>query len=111
MPFHLVAICPGAPKTGFVIVRSNGTPARGAPIGGSTARTSLGNYTITSPFNILRCGKVATRGSENTGVPFNPTTVEMVNGTTVNNVGIQVRALLFFGGNFFDETFHAAIIC
>lgn len=111
VPFHVAALCAGAPKTGFVIVRSNGTPARGAPAGGSTARTATGNYTITSPFNITACAKVATRGSENTGVPFNPATVEMVNGTTIHNVGVQVRALLFFGGAFADETFHAAVIC
>ncbi len=111
VPFHVAVLCPGAPKTGFVIVRSNGTVSRGAPPGGSTARTSLGNYTITSPFNISPCAKVATRGSESTAVPFSPATVEMVNGTTVNKVGIQVRSLLFFGGAFIDETFHAAIIC
>ncbi|MEP7347024.1 MAG: hypothetical protein ABI877_17265 [Gemmatimonadaceae bacterium] len=111
VPFHLAVLCPGAPKTGFVIVRSNGTPARGAPPGGSTARTAVGSYTVTSPFNISACAKVATRGSENTGAPFNPTTVEMVNGTTINNFSVQVRELLFFGGSLFDETFHTAIIC
>jgi hypothetical protein len=54
---------------------------------------------------------VATRGSVNTAVPFDPATVEVVPGPASNTIGFQVRSLLFFGGNLENESFHTAIVC
>jgi hypothetical protein len=57
------------------------------------------------------CAAIATRGSVNTSVPFDPATAEITPGPAANTTGIQVRALLFFGGNLAAESFHAATIC
>ena len=57
------------------------------------------------------CATVATRGSVNTAVPFDPATVEVVPGPTSNTIGFQVRSLLGFGGNLENESFHTAIVC
>jgi hypothetical protein len=57
------------------------------------------------------CTAIATRGSVNTAVPFDPATVEITPGSAPNTTGIQVRQLLFFGGNLASESFHAAMIC
>jgi hypothetical protein len=44
-------------------------------------------------------------------VPFTPATVEIVPGPRASAIGIQVRQLLFFGGAFIDQDFHAATVC
>jgi hypothetical protein len=44
-------------------------------------------------------------------VPFDPATAEITPGPASNTTGIQVRTLLFFGGNLAAESFHAATIC
>jgi hypothetical protein len=54
---------------------------------------------------------IATRGSADTSVPFDPATVEITPGPAPNTTGIQVRQLLFGGGNLASESFHAAMIC
>jgi hypothetical protein len=54
---------------------------------------------------------VATRGSVDTAVPFNPATVEIFAGPAINTIGIEMRQLLFFGGAVFSDAFHAAVVC
>jgi hypothetical protein len=44
-------------------------------------------------------------------VPFTPATVEIRWGPAANTVGVQVRDLLFFGGDLINQEFHAAIVC
>jgi hypothetical protein len=53
------------------------------------------------------------RGSprSDVGGAFDPATVEITGGPAPNTTGIQVRQLLFFGGNLASESFHAAMIC
>lgn len=111
VPFHLVVVCAGAPRTGYAVVRSNGTARRGAPATGSTTRTSLGNYRITSATSIANCAKIVTRGSVDTSAPFNPATMEIGASSTATTFNVESRQLLFFGGNFFDESFHTAVVC
>jgi hypothetical protein len=51
------------------------------------------------------------RGSADADVPFTPATVEIKGGPATDTAGVQVRDLLFFGGNLLNEEFHAAIVC
>ena len=70
-----------------------------------------GQYTLATNRPLSACAAIATRGSVDTAVPFDPATVEIVPGPASNTIGIQVRTLLFFGGNLASESFHTAIIC
>jgi hypothetical protein len=110
VPFHLAVICPQASSAQFAVVNSSGITIRSSP---STMawRTSTGRYEVTGSQSISECATVATRGSTDTSVPFTPTTVEIIPGSTSTGAGIEIRTLLFFGGNLFDEAFHAATIC
>lgn len=111
VPFHLVLVCAGTPRSGYAVVKSTGTFQRGSPPGGSISHPSVGHYTINAPFNISACAKLLTRGSNNTSVPFSPATVEVGASSTSTQFSAEVRALLFFGGAFADEAFHTAVIC
>jgi len=110
VPFHLAAICPTAAQSYVIVVNDNGFPQRGSPLT-SSFRSSTGEYTLVTSADISACATVATRGSVDTAVPFAPATVEIVGGPANNTTGIEVRSLLFFGGNVADEAFHAAMVC
>src|SRR3954447_1570363 len=110
VPFHLGIICNSSFNSRFAVVRAIGTSQR-ASAGTSSARALTGRYTITSNRNLTTCAAVATRGSVNTAVPFNPATVEIVAGPNTSSIGVQVRKLLFFGGAFTNQSFHAAAVC
>jgi hypothetical protein len=110
IPFHLAVICPGAQKAHALVVRPSGVPIRGTPVT-SAFKASTGNYVLATNTPITGCAVIGTRGSVDTAVPFNPTTVEITPGPAPNTTGIQVRKLLFFGGGLFSEAFHAAAVC
>jgi hypothetical protein len=89
-------------------------------LGGYNARAALtssfkaatGEYRLVTNVNINPdCATVATRGSVDKAVPFAPATVEIVPGPAPNTIGVQVRDLLFFGGNLANAAFHAATVC
>jgi hypothetical protein len=109
IPFQLAVICP-RPNVRVAVVNAGGLIDRGSPLT-SSFEAATGNYTIVTDRSVASCATVGTRGSVDTAVPFNPATVEVAPGPANNTVGIQVRALLFFGGDFTDEAFHAAIVC
>jgi hypothetical protein len=111
VPFHLSVDCPNASATRFVVMRGDGTRARQWPSLVSSVKLSTGNYQISSPANNAQCAKVATRGSIGTAVPFSPATVEITPGTALNNFGLQIRDLLFFGGALVNRQVHMAMIC
>ena len=110
IPFHLAVICPAAASVKVAVVAADGLISRGSP---HTRSFSLapGQYTLITNRPLSACVAVATRGSVDTAVPFDPATVEIVPGPAPNTVGIQVRQLLFFGGNLASESFHAALVC
>jgi len=110
IPFHLAVICPTAASTKVAVVAANGRISRGSR---HTRSFSLvpGQYTLITNRPLSACAAVATRGSIDTAVPFDPATVEIVPGPARNTVGIQVRQPLFFGGNPASESFHAALVC
>jgi len=110
IPFHLAAICPSAANVKIAVVGASGLPARGSALT-SSFRASTGQYTLATSQPLPACAVIATRGSVNTSVPFDPATVEITAGPAPNTTGIQVRQLLFFGGNLVSESFHAAMIC
>jgi hypothetical protein len=110
VPFHLGVVCRSSRNAAFAVVRSNGTLRRGS-LNTFSARIGIGQYQISAIRPLAACAAVATRGSVNTGVPFSPATVEIVPGPNANSFGVQVRQLLFFGGNLSDQAFHAAAIC
>jgi hypothetical protein len=110
IPFHLAVICPSAANTRIAVVNATGIPARGSALT-STFSASTGNYTLATGQALSACAAIATRGSVNTSVPFDPATVEITPGPAANTTGIQVRTLLFSGGNPAAESFHAATIC
>ena len=110
IPFHLAVICPSAANTEIAVVNTNGIPARGSALT-SSFTSSTGQYTLATSRDVSACAAIATRGSVNTSVPFDPATVEITPGPAANTTGIQVRGLLFFGGNLAAESFHAAMIC
>ena len=110
IPFHLAVLCPTAAKAKVAVVNANGLPSRGSALTSSFS-PSTGQYTLATSQVLSACATVATRGSVNTAVPFDPATVEITSGPASNTIGIQVRQLLFFGGNLANEAFHAAMIC
>jgi hypothetical protein len=110
IPFHLAVICPSAANTKIAVVGASGIPARGSALTSSFS-PSTGQYTLATSRALSACAAIATRGSVNTSAPFDPATVEITSGPAANTTGIQVRALLFFGGNLAAESFHAAMIC
>lgn len=110
IPFHLAVICPNAANATIAVVNANGLPARGSALTSSFS-ASTGQYTLATSQALSACAAIATRGSVNTSVPFDPATVEITPGPAANTTGIQVRQLLFFGGNLAAESFHAAMIC
>jgi hypothetical protein len=110
IPFHLAVICPAAARTKIAVVAADGLIYRGSPHTSSFS-PAPGQYTLITNRPLSACAAVATRGSTDTAVPFDPATVEIVPGATPNTVGFQVRQLLFFGGNLASESFHAALVC
>jgi hypothetical protein len=110
IPFHLAVACPTAANTKTAVVKASGLPSRGSPLTSSFS-PATGQYTLATSKSLAACSTIATRGSVNTAVPFNPATVEITPGPAANTTGIQVRQLLFFGGNPANESFHAAMIC
>jgi hypothetical protein len=110
IPFHLAVICPSAARTEIAVVNATGIPARGSALTSSFSPTT-GQYELAASRTLSGCTAIATRGSVNTRVPFDPATLEITHGPAANTTGIQVRTLLFFGGNLASESFHAALIC
>jgi hypothetical protein len=110
VPFHLAVVCPQTPGAHVVVVKADGIPQRGSALT-SSFNGGTGSYTVATNAPVSQCATVATRGSVDANVPFNPVTVELVPGPGLNTVGIQVRELLFFGGNPFNEAFHSATVC
>jgi hypothetical protein len=111
IPFHLAVICSGAPQTHVAIVKDSGLIQRGSALT-SAFSSAVGRYAVvTSAIINPSCATVATRGSVDRAVPFTPATVEITSGPAANTIGIQVRTLLFFGGAFANQAFHAATVC
>lgn len=110
VPFHLAVICSSTSPARFSVVRSTGSQHRGSA-GNSSIRTATGRFTVSANRSLSTCATVATRGSVNTTVPFTPSTVEIAPGPNSRSVGIQVRKLLFFGGGYNNQSFHAASVC
>jgi hypothetical protein len=110
IPFHLAVICPTAASAKVAVVAANGLLSRGSSHTRSFS-PAPGQYTLTTNRPLSACAAVATRGSVDTAVPFDPATVEIVPGPASNTVRIQVRQLLFFGGNPASESFHTALVC
>jgi hypothetical protein len=110
IPFHLAVICPSAARVKIGVVATSGVIARGSSLT-SSFRAATGQYTLVTNRAVNACAAVATRGSVNTAVPFDPATVEITSGPASNTIGVQVRQLLFFGGNPANEAFHAAMVC
>jgi hypothetical protein len=110
IPFHLAVICPAAASVKVAVVAADGLISRGSPHTRSVS-PAPGQYTLISNRPLSACAAVATRGSVDTAVPFDPATAEIAPGPAPNTVGIQVRQLLFFGGNLASESFHAALVC
>ena len=111
VPFHLELICSSTANTRYAVVRATGAKQRSSS-GMTATRLSIGNFQISSNnLGISACATVATRGSVDTAVPFNPATVEIVPGPTNHSIDVQVRQLLFFGGALKNLAFHAASVC
>ena len=110
IPFHLAVICPAAARTKIAVVGATGIPARASALTSSFS-PSTGQYTLVTSRALAACAAIATRGSAGTSVPSGPATVEITGGPAANTTGIQVRTLLFFGGDPASESFHAAVIC
>ena len=110
IPFHLAAVCKPVANTNIAVVNSSGIPSRASALT-SSFNASPGAYTVVTRRIISNCATIATRGSVNTAVPFDPATVELVPGPAGNTIGIQVRTLLFFGGNLSNKAFHTAMVC
>lgn len=111
IPFHLAVLCSAAPATKIAVVGANGIPQRGSGLT-SSYNAAAGTYNVISNVVVAsKCATVATRGSINTAVPFDPATVETVAGPAANTFGVQTRGLLFFGGSLTNEAFHGAIVC
>ena len=110
VPFHLAVVCASVPKAHVAVVQADGIANRSS-LFTSSFTSSTGNYAVVTNRDISECATVATRGSVDQAVPFSPATVEIVPGPALNTVGVQVRELLFFGGNLLKEAFHAATVC
>jgi hypothetical protein len=92
-------------------VAGRGGPRQQRRIRRLTFSPAPGQYTLVTNRPLSACAAVATRGSVDTAVPFDPATVEIVPGPAPNTVGIQVRQLLYFGGSPASESFHSALVC
>jgi hypothetical protein len=111
IPFHLAVICPNANQSRVAVVGRDGLPARASALT-SSFNVSTGNYVIATGAAVRPgCAAVATSGSIDKAVPFEPATVEITPGPAANTVGIQIRSLLFFGNDPANEAFHTAIVC
>jgi len=110
IPFHLGVVCPDTGNGQVAVVRSDGVIIRGSALT-STYRADTGRYVMVTNRSLVRCATVATRGSTQASVPFNPATVEVTGGPAFNTVGIEVRELLFFGGDLTNEAFHMVSVC
>jgi hypothetical protein len=110
IPFHLAVVCPSAANVKTAVVGADGIISRGSALTSSFS-SATGLYTVATSQALSSCATVATRGSVNTAVPFDPATVEVVPGPASNTIGFQVRSLLFFGGNLENESFHSAMVC
>jgi len=110
IPFHLAVVCPGAANASFAVVNASGLLARGSALT-SSFLAGTGQYDMITGNSLTGCAEVATRGSVGTSVPYTPATVEITPGFGSNTIGIQVRDLLYFGGNLDDQSFHAAAVC
>jgi hypothetical protein len=110
IPFHLAVICPTAAGAKVAVVAANGRISRGSRHTWSFS-PAPGQYTLITSRPLSACAAVATRGSAGTAAPYDPATVEITPGPARNTVGIQVRQLLFSGGNLASESFHAALVC
>ena len=110
IPFHLAVICPAAPSAKVLVAGADGLPTRGSALT-SSFNGSPGNYIVATSRSVAACAAIATRGSTNTAVPFDPGTVEITPGPAANTVGVQTRSLLFFGGSLINEAFHSALVC
>jgi hypothetical protein len=111
IPFHLAVICPSAPAAKIAVTNANGIIARGSSLT-SSYNARPGTYElITNRTVASTCATVATRGSTNKAVPFEPATVETIPGPATNTIGVQTRTLLAFGGTLKNEAVHAAIVC
>ena len=110
VPFHLALMCPQTPNVLAALVSKTGIMTRGSA-NIATFEGATGQYTLVARGGVNACATVVTRGSLNTSVPFTPSTVEWVPGPATNTVDIQVRQLLFFGGAFDAQSFHAAVVC
>lgn len=111
VPFHLVAVCPGA-KGGVsgAAVQGDGYAIRS--FGDELSfRSSTGKYTAVTRRDIRSCATIATRGSLSTAVPFTPTTVETAASPASNTVALQVRTLLGAGGGLTNQPFYTATVC
>jgi hypothetical protein len=110
IPFHLAVICPSARNVHVAVVAANGLINRGSSLT-SSLKSATGQYYLVTNTSLTACAIIATRGSVNKAVPYDPATVEITPGLSSNSIGIQVRALLFFGGGALNESFHAAAVC
>lgn len=110
VPFHLAVVCSSNANTNIAVVNTSGIPSRGSSLT-SSFNASTGEYKVVTRRNISNCATIATRGSVNTAVPFEPATVELVPGPATNTIGIEMRNLLFFGGTFLSRAFHTAMVC
>jgi len=110
IPFHLGVVCPNTGNGQVAVVQSGGLINRGSALT-STYRASTGRYVMVTNRSLAKCATVATRGSTNASVPFNPATVEVTGGPAFNTVGIEVRKLLFFGGGLTNQAFHMVSVC
>jgi hypothetical protein len=110
IPFHLAVVCPSAGSVSTIVSQDSGMAVRGSALT-SSFRASDGNYVFVTNQALGACTMIATRGSVDRSVPFDPATVEITAGPASNTSGIQIRSLLFFGGTLVNEAFHAAAIC
>ena len=110
IPFHLAVICPAAADVKVAVVAANGSISRGSRHTWSFS-PAPGQYTLITSRPLSACAAIATRGSTGTAAPYDPATVEIIPGAARHTIGIQVRQLLFSGGNPASESFHAALVC
>jgi hypothetical protein len=113
VPFHLAVVCPKAAATNVraAVVADNGVINRGSTLTASF-NSATGEYDVVTNAAIdPACATVATRGSIDRAVPFTPATIELVHGPATNTIGLDVRELLFFGGDHINQAFHAATAC
>jgi hypothetical protein len=110
IPFHLALVCAGTGSARYGVIKASGVRKRGS-IGTTSSRPTTGTYAIGNNIGTGSCAAIATRGSVDTAVPFNPATVEILPGQGGTSYAVQVRSLLFFGGSVSNQAIHAALIC